>query len=407
MEIIRAHSKKLEKIYQRNFKRRRRIEERVRNILNDVRLYGDEAVIRYTRKFDRVKLSSRQLKVSASEISAAYQNIPPDLITTLKLIIDNITRFYNKQKRKSWRIKDSDGAFLGENYRPLDSVGIYIPAGQAPLVSTVYMTVLPAKLAGVERIAIASPPNKEGNVDPYVLVVANLLKVNEIYKVGGAQAIASFAFGTKSIPRVDKIIGPGNVYVTEAKRQVFGFVDIDMLAGPTELVVIANRYSDPEFIIADLKAQAEHTEGLPILITNSRALAKQVKAQVNNRGYIILTKNLFEATQIANHIAPEHLEILVSNPKKWLKYIKHAGAVFLGPYSPVAVGDYIAGPSHVLPTAGTAKFFSGLSLWDFQKSTHIIAYSKKSLEKVKGPLEKIVSIEGLKEHLNSVKVRFA
>lgn len=406
MEIIKFTSKKLEKIYNRCYSRSRKTEERVRNIINDVRLYGDDALIKYTKKFDHVKLSARQLKVSGSEISSAYQNISPEFISTLKVIIENINRFYRKQSRKSWRIKDADGALLGENYQPLESVGIYIPAAQVPLVSTVYMTVLPAKIAGVKRIALASPPDKNGNIDPNILMVANLLKVDEIYKVGGAQAIASFAFGTKTIPRVDKIIGPGNVYVTEAKRQVYGFADIDMIAGPTELVIIANRSSDPKFIIADLKAQAEHAGGLPILITNSRSLAKEVKSEVNYRGFIILTRNLTQAIDIANKIAPEHLEILLNNPRRWVKKVKNAGAIFLGPFTPVAVGDYIAGPSHVLPTSGTARFFSGLGLSDFIKSTHIIAYSKKSLERIREPLEKIVSIEGLKEHLNSVKVRF-
>lgn len=407
MEIIRFASKKLDKIYNRSFlKNRKRIEEKVRNIINDVRLGGDEALLKYTKKFDRIKLSSRQIKVSESEISSAYQNIKPEIISALKLVIENVNKFYRKQLKKSWRIKDADGAILGENYLPLESVGIYIPAGQAPLVSTVYMTVLPAKIAGVERIALISPPDAHGNINPYILVMANLLKVNEIYKAGGAQAIAALAFGTRTITKVDKIVGPGNIYVSEAKRQVFGYVDIDMVAGPTELVVIANRYSDPKLIIADLKAQAEHLGSLPVLITNSRSLAKEVKLKMDNHGFIIITKNLEQAVEIANRIAPEHLEILVNNPKKWLKRVKNAGAVFLGPYSPVAVGDYFAGPSHVLPTNGTARFFSGLGVSDFIKSTHVISYSKKTLEKAREPLEKIIALEGLKEHLNSVKARF-
>ncbi|MDD5043935.1 MAG: histidinol dehydrogenase [Candidatus Omnitrophica bacterium] len=407
MEIIRFTSKKLDKILNRSFlKNRRKIEAKVANIINDVRLSGDEALIKYTKKFDHIKLSPRQLRVSESEISAAYQNINPEIISALKLVIENVNRFYRKQLKKSWRIKDGDGATLGENYRALESVGIYIPAGQAPLVSTVYMTVLPAKIAGVERIALISPPDIHGNINPYILVMANLLKVNEIYKAGGAQAIAALAFGTRTIPKVDKIVGPGNIYVTETKRQVFGYVDIDMVAGPTELVVIANRLSDPKLIIADLKAQAEHLGSLPILITNSRALAKEVKLKMDDHGFIIVTKNLEQAVEIANKIAPEHLEILVNNPKKWLRYVKNAGAVFLGPYSPVAVGDYFAGPSHVLPTNGTARFFSGLGVSDFIKSTHIISYSRKTLEKAREPLEKIIALEGLKEHLNSVKARF-
>jgi len=273
------------------------------------------------------------------------------------------------------------------------------------LASTVYMTVLPARAAGVKNIVLVTPPDAAGNVNPHILVVANLLKVDQIYRVGGAQAVAALAFGTKTIPRVDKIVGPGNVYVSEAKRQVFGIVDIDMLAGPTELAIIASRYSDPRFVIADLNAQAEHKQGLALLITNSRTLAKKVKSEVAHNGFIILTKNLEQATDIVNKIAPEHLEILVRNPERLVRKIKNAGAIFLGPYSPTAVGDYIAGPSHVLPTYGTARFFSGLSLGDFIKSNHIINYSKKSLEKAKEPLEKMAMIEGLIKHLESVKIR--
>ncbi|MBI5144785.1 MAG: histidinol dehydrogenase [Candidatus Omnitrophica bacterium] len=405
MKIIRPNSKKLEKIYNRQLIHYRRVEEKVRRIIEDVRLFGDEALIKYTRKFDGVKLTPKQLKVSEIEISGAYQNISPNFVSSLKVIIENINRFYRKTLKKSWRIKDADGVVLGENSAPLEKVGVYIPAGTAPLVSCVYMTVLPAKIAGVKNIILISPPDKFGNINPHILVVADLLKVDEIYRVGGAQGIASLAYGTKTIPKVDKIVGPGNVYVSEAKRQVFGFTGIDMIAGPTELVIIANRYSDPEFIIADLKAQSEHAGALSILITNSRRLARQIKPQVEG-GFIILTKNLREAVEITNKIAPEHLEILVKNPKELLRGIKNAGAIFLGPYSPTAVGDYVAGPSHVLPTCGTARFFSGLSAVDFIKSSHIISYSKKSLEKIREPLEKIANIEGLNRHLDSVRLRF-
>ena len=407
MKIIRFNSKQLEKIYNRSLLKKARVEDKVKKIIDDVRVLGDDALIKYTKKFDGVKLAPRQLKVSEIEISGAYQNINPDFIPSLKAVIENVNRFYRKALRKSWRIKDADGVVLGENYTPLDRVGIYIPAGTAPLVSTVYMTVLPAKIAGVKKIVLISPPNKNGFINPHILVVADLLKVNEIYRVGGAQGIAALAYGTKTIPRVDKIIGPGNVYVSEAKRQVFGQVDIDMIAGPTELVIIANRFSDPKFILADLAAQAEHAKGLAVLITNSKSLAQQVKSQANDQdGLIILTKNLEQAVEVSNKIAPEHLEILVQNPRRLLKGIKNAGAIFLGPYSPVAVGDYVAGPSHVLPTAGTARFFSGLSVCDFMKSNHVISYSKKALEKMREPLEKIAGIEGLSKHLDSVKARF-
>jgi len=407
MKIIRSNSKQLEKIYNRRFLRQRRVEERVKAIIEDVRNFGDDALIKYTRKFDGVKLAAKQLKVSEIEISGAYQNISPNFVSTLKVIIENINRFYRKTLKKSWRIKDADGVVLGENYQPLEKVGIYIPAGTAPLVSSVYMTVLPAKIAGVKKIVLISPPDKQGHINPHILVVADLLKVDEIYRVGGAQGIAALAYGTKTIPRVDKIVGPGNVYVSEAKRQVFGLVDIDMIAGPTELVIIANRYSEPKFIIADLKAQAEHARGLAILITNSKGLAKVIKSEFSgNNGFIILAKNLNQTVEIANKIAAEHLEILIKNPQRIMRAIRNAGAIFLGPYSPTAVGDYVAGPSHVLPTNGTARFFSGLSVCDFLHSNHIISYSKKALEKMKEPVEKIAGIEGLQQHFNSVKIRF-
>ncbi|MFA5004556.1 MAG: histidinol dehydrogenase [Candidatus Omnitrophota bacterium] len=407
MKIIRATSKQLEKIYSRGANRQSRVEDKVKKIIEDVRLFGDDALLKYTRKFDAVKLSPRQLKVSQIEISGAYQNTSANFVSSLKVAIENINRFYRKQLRKSWRISSPEGVLLGENYTPLDRVGVYIPAGTAPLVSTVYMTVLPAKLAGVKKIAMISPPDKSGCINPHILVVADLLKVDEIYRAGGAQGIAALAYGTKTIPAVDKIVGPGNIYVNEAKRQVFGTVDIDMIAGPTELVIIANRFSNPKFIIADLRAQAEHSKGLAILITNSKSLAREVKSQLDGEnGYIILTKNLDQAVEISNKIAPEHLEILVQSPNRLLKGIKNAGAIFLGPYSPTAVGDYIAGPSHVLPTSGTARFFSGLSVFDFVKSSHIISYSKKALEKMREPLEKIAGIEGLQKHLDSVKARF-
>ncbi|MFH1355215.1 MAG: histidinol dehydrogenase [Candidatus Omnitrophota bacterium] len=407
MKIIRFTNKILEKIYNRGYIKRNRLSERVQEIIEDVRVFGDEALIKYTKKFDKVKLSPRQLAVPKIEISGAYQNISPDVVSSLKTIIENIHRFYRKTIRKSWKIKDEDGVILGEKYTPIEKVGVYIPAGTAPLVSTVYMTVLPAKIAGVKKIVLISPPDKNGFINPHILVVADLLKVDEVYRVGGAQGIAALAYGTKTIPRVDKIVGPGNLYVSEAKRQVYGQVGIDMIAGPTELVIIANRYSDPKFIVADLRAQAEHSKGLAILITNSKTLAKEVKSQLNdNSGFIVLTKNLTQAVEITNKIAPEHLEIMVNNPRRLLKGIKNAGAIFLGPYSSAAVGDYVAGPSHVLPTQGTARFFSGLSVFDFVKSSHIISYTKKALVKIKEPLEKIASIEGLNKHLDSVEARF-
>jgi histidinol dehydrogenase len=405
MKLLRLKSKEFSKIYNRYLYRKKSLVEKVSRIIEDVRNFGDDAIIKYTKKFDKVRLSPKQLKISESEISSAFQNVSTDFINALKVAISNVTRFYKKQLRNSWRIRDPDGVVLGERIFPLENVGIYIPAGTQPYVSSVYMTVLPAKIAGVKRIVLCSPPDKSGNINPHILVVANLLEVKEIYRVGGAQAIAALAFGTKTIPKVDKIVGPGNAFVTEAKRQVFGYVDIDMLAGPTELVLIANRFTPPDLLVSDLLSQAEHYGSQIFLITTSKSLAKFIRDKIHF-GYVILAKNLHQAADIANEIAPEHIQILIKNPFRILKRIKNAGSVYLGLYSPVSVGDYIAGPSHVLPTGGTARFFSGLSIKEFTRSMNIISYSKKALEKIKDPLEKIASIEGMSKHLDSVKVRF-
>jgi len=406
MKLIKQTGQNIEKLYNRSrIARKKYIEEKVRFIIDDVRLNGDDALLKYTRRFDKVKLTARQLKVDENEISGAFQDITPEFVGHLKTIIDNVSTYYRKQLHKHCKVKGHDGVLLKEEVRPLDSVGIYIPAGTAPLVSSVYMTAVPAIIAGVERVVIVTPPNKEGNVNPYILAVANLLKVSEIYKVGGAQAIAALALGTKTIPKVDKIIGPGNLYVTEAKRQLFGYVDIDMLAGPTELVVIANRYSNTDFVVGDLEAQMEHVGGLSILLSTSRQLIKEVRKRVAN-GYCIYCKNMDEAVEISNKLAPEHLQILTHNAVSIAKQIRHAGAIFLGPYSPTALGDYAAGPSHVLPTMGTARFFSGLSLSSFTKTSHVIACSKKALEKVREPLEKVANLEGMAKHAESVNVRF-
>jgi len=406
MKILKPTSTGLQKLYDRNlYARKKHVEEKVRRIIEDVKLNGDDAVLKYTRRFDKVKLTQKQIRVAEAEISGAFQNITSDFVGTLKLIINNVSRFYEKQIKKPRRVKDEDGVLLKEKILPLDSVGIYIPAGTAPLVSSVYMTVIPAKIAGVKRIVLAAPPDKTGHINPYILAVANLLKVDEIYKIGGAQAIAALALGTKTIPKVDKIIGPGNMYVTEAKRQLFGYADIDMLAGPSELAIIASRNSNPDYILADLESQAEHAGGLAILITTSRQLVRQLKKHIPN-GYIVYVKNIDEAIEVANKVAPEHLQILSNNAVSIAGRIKNAGAIFLGPFSPTAVGDYIAGPSHVLPTLGTARFFSGICLSDFTKTSHIISYSKKALERIREPLEKVALLEGLKKHNDSVQIRF-
>ena len=352
-----------------------------------------------------MKLTPRQLKVTEAETSGAFQNISPAFVTSLKQVIENVERFYRRSVKKSWRIRNEERVVLGEHPVPLERVGVYVPSGTAPLVSTVYMTVLPAKIAGVKEIILVTPPKADGPVDPHILVVANLLKVTAVYKAGGAQAVAALAFGTKTIPKVDKIVGPGNAYVTEAKRQVFGYVGIDMTAGPTEIAVIANHNSNPEFVARDLEAENEHHQGLAVLITTSKTLAKTIRQRVS-RGYIVLTKNLNEAAEAANALAPEHLEIQVSRPEALIRKIKNAGAIFIGPYSPASVGDYAAGPSHVLPTGGTARFFSGLGTREFIKVSHVIGYSRKALENAKGMIERLATIEGLTKHWESVQVRF-
>jgi len=406
MKILKQEGLGIQKLYDRHLTaHKKHVTEKVRRIIDDVRISQDEALIKYTKRFDKVKLTPKQIKVSEAEISSAFQNITSDFISTLKVIINNVSLFYKKQNHKPCRVRSVDGILITEKILPIETVGIYIPGGTAPLVSTVYMTVLPAKMAGVKRIVIATPPGKDGFVNPYILAIANLLKVDEIYKVGGAQAIAAMAFGTKTVPKVDKIIGPGNMYVTEAKRQLFGFVDIDMLAGPSELAIIANRHSNPNFIVADMEAQIEHLSGLAVLVTTSKQILKQIRKRIT-KGYGIYAKNIDEAVHVVNAIAPEHLQILTNNPKSVAKKIKNAGAIFLGPYSPTALGDYAAGPSHVLPTLGTAKFFSGLCTNDFIKKSHMISYSKRALEKVREPIEKVASLEGLIKHRDSVTIRF-
>ncbi len=406
MKLITTTGQEWQRLCTRQMLPKRRVEERVRGILEDVRQHGDEALLRYTRRFDKVRLSPKQLRVTEAEISGAFQHIDPNLVVHLKTAIQNVQAFYGKPRLKPMRMVTSDGVLLGEQFNPIERVGVYIPGGTASLVSTVYMTVIPARQAGVKHIALTTPPRLDGSVDPNILVVASLLDVDEIYKVGGAQAIGAFALGTKTIPKVDKIVGPGNAYVVEAKRQVFGRVDLDTLAGPSEIAIIANRYSNTQYVLTDLMAETEHAGGVGFLITTSKALAKLARKQIPS-GYCVLVKNLDEAVEVANQLAPEHLQIMVHSPRKLLKRIKHAGAIFLGSYTPVTVGDYIAGPSHVLPTGGAARMFSGLGVDDFIRRTHIISYSKGALEKVREPLERLTALEGLPRHFDSVKVRLA
>jgi len=404
MKIISTTSQEWQRLCGRQLVRKRRVEETVRKIVDDVHQHGDDALLRYCRRFDKVRLSPKQLRVTEAEISGAFQHLDPKFALQLKSAIQNVQAFYGRPRLKPVKMVDGDGVVLGEKFDPIERVGVYIPGGTASLVSTVYMTVIPAKRAGVKRVVVATPPRKDGSVDPHILAVASLLDVDEVYRMGGAQAIAAMAFGTKTVPKVDKVVGPGNAFVAEAKRQVFGFVDVDTIAGPSEIAVIANRYSNSEYVLADLLGETEHAGGLGFLITTSKALAKMARERIPG-GYCVVVKNLEEAADVANRLAPEHLEIMVQAPQKLVKRITHAGAIFLGPYSPVTVGDYIAGPSHVLPTGGAARAFSGLGIDDFIRRTHVISYTKKALERFREPLERLTAIEGLPRHFDAVKVR--
>ncbi len=382
-----------------------RVQKKVSKILEGIKTEGDTALLRYTKKFDKVSMKKRELRVTEAEISGAYQNIKPEIVNTLKEIIRNINKFYTNQIPKSWLMKQEIGVELGEKFVPIDKVGIYVPSGTVPLVSSVYMTVLPARIAGVKRIIMVSPPNSYKSIDPHILVMANLLKVDEIYKIGGAQAIGALAFGTKTVPNVDKIVGPGNEYVTEAKRQVFGYCDIDMLAGPSEVLIIASHHANIDYLKKDLMAQAEHYKGLSILVTKSRKVFNALRDDPEVKGYIIKVKNLEEAAKVSNMIAPEHLQLMVKSPNRVLKHITNAGAIFLGQYTPVAIGDYIAGPSHVLPTGGTARYSSGLNLRSFFKSSHIISYSRKALSASAPLVRGLTELEKLGRHWESIAVR--
>lgn len=394
----------LESVLAQRRTKKKSIEDKVSKIIRGVRERGDQALVEYTRQFDKVKLKIKELRVSETEISAAFNELNSSLISSVKLAIDNVNRFYKAQMLKPATLKYENGKLLKTSYIPLERVGVYIPAGQFPLVSSVYMCVIPAIVAQVKEIVLISPPSKFNALNPFILAVASMLKIKEIYKGGGAQAIAALAYGTKTIKKVDKIVGPGNEFVTEAKRQVFGQVDIDMLAGPSEIVIIASKDANINYIIADLEAQTEHRQGLGIVITNSKRIAMELrKCQFN--GFVVRVRNLDEACAVANTIAPEHLSIFTKKPSQLLKKIRNAGAIFLGENTPVAMGDYIAGSSHVLPTNASARFFSGISLREFLKEVHIINYTKKALAEEYAAFEEIASLEGMKKHIESVKKR--
>lgn len=379
--------------------------KKVTRILSEVRQRGDLAVRRYTRQFDGIDLPLKKIRVDQADINRAFEKIKVEFLPVLKQITDNVTEYYQKELKQSFEVQ-KDGIYLAKRYQALERIGVYIPGGQAPLVSTVYMTVIPAKVAGVKEIVIATPPNRDtGDIDPHILAVASLLGVKEIYRVGGAQAIGALAFGTRTIQKVDKIVGPGNQYVSEAKRQVYGFVDIDMVAGPSEVAIIADSTANPDYVTCDLLAQAEHVGGIPYLVTPSKKLAEIIRERVDS-GFIIQVKSLEEACEVVNEIAAEHLEIMTEHPEKLLDAIRHAGAIFLGPYSPAVVGDYAAGPSHVLPTGGTARYFSPLSASTFIKSTQIIRYSKEALAGSRDLIQKLTDMEGLMLHKISMEARF-
>ncbi len=395
--------------------------EKVKKIIEDIKTYKDRALFEYTEVFDNFKFDNQNIKVSKSEIEEAYKKVEPVFLEILERAIENITEFHIKQKSNTWS-EFKDGIIYGQIVRPLSSVGLYVPGGSAGYPSTVLMNAIPAKIAGVERIVIVSPVRN--GLNPYVLVAADKLGISEIYKIGGAQAISALAFGTESIPKVDKIVGPGNIYVATAKRLLYGYVDIDMIAGPSEILVIADKFANPKFVASDLLSQAEHdTLASAILITTSEELANFVKGEiVRQKNYltrkeiieksladfsaIIIVSSIEDAIDLANEIAPEHLELMVQNPFDYLGKVKNAGTVFLGSFSPEALGDYYAGPNHVLPTNGTARFFSPLSVKDFQKEMNFLYYNSLNLEKVKDDIVKFADIEGLSAHANSVKVRF-
>jgi len=380
--------------------------KKVNRILAEVRQRGDVALRRFTREFDGLDLPLKRLRVSQGDINRAFEKIQVPFVPILKQITENVQEYYEKDLKPSFEIKGRDGVKLAKIYEPLERVGIYIPGGTAPLVSTVYMTVIPAKIAGVKEIVICTPPDRNtGEINPHILAVANLLGVSEIYRAGGAQAIGAMAFGTRTVRKVDKIAGPGNPYVTEAKRQVYGFVDIDMVAGPSEVAIIADANANADYVTCDLLAQAEHFGGTAYLVTHSKKLVEAMRRRVDS-GMILQVRSLNEACEAVNEIAPEHLEILSEAPEKLLKQIKHAGAIFIGPYSPAVVGDYIAGPSHVLPTGGTARYYSPLSASTFVKSSQVIQYTKDALLKSRDYVQRLTEMEGLVLHRISLEARF-
>ena len=396
----------------------------VNEILSNVRENGDEAVFEYTKKFDGADIDASNILVTTKELEEAYDEVDDKLIEVMRKSIANIRDFHEKQKAETWIDEKANGTKLGQKVTPLSKVGVYVPGGKAAYPSSVLMNVIPAKVAGVDEVVMVTPPGKDGKVNSNTLVAAHEAGVDKIYKVGGAQAVGALAYGTESIPKVDKIVGPGNIFVALAKKAVFGYVSIDSIAGPSEVLVIADDSANPKYVAADLLSQAEHDElASAILLTDSEKLANEVsewvekfaneldrseiiKKSLDNYGYILLTESIDEACDMANEIASEHLELLTKDPFETMNKIKNAGAIFLGEYSSEPLGDYFAGPNHVLPTNGTAKFFSPLGVYDFQKKSSIIYYNEESLSEIKDDIQDFAKAEGLTAHANSIKVRF-
>lgn len=401
-----------------------KFEAAVGEILSNVRANKDAALFKYTKDFDKADINASNIVVTKEEIEEAYTKVDPKLVNVIRKALKNIKEYHEKQKQYSWFDSKPDGTILGQKVTALSRVGVYVPGGKAAYPSSVLMNVIPAKVAGVEQIIMCTPPDHEGKVYPTTLVAANEAGVDVIYKAGGAQAIAAMAYGTESVPKVDKICGPGNIYVALAKKAVFGYVSIDSVAGPSEILVIADETANPRYVAADLLSQAEHDEmASAILITTSNELAQKVSDEIDgflkelsrseiisksldNYGYILLVNNIDDAVDVANEIASEHLEIVTKDPFNTMTKIKNAGAIFLGEYSSEPLGDYFAGPNHVLPTNGTAKFFSALSVDDFIKKSSIISYSRNALEEIHNDIETFATAEHLTAHANSIKVRF-
>ena len=422
IQIIENNPKALKKILNRSQLNLDDVNQVVKDIIENVKLFGDEKVLSYTKAFDHVEISN--MRISNQEIKDAFERIDPTLLADLKKAKENIYAYHLNQKISGYTLKPEDGIILTQVAKAIENVGIYIPGGTAAYPSTVLMNAVPAAIAGVKKIVMITPPNQEGNIKDSILVAAAIAGVDEIYKVGGAQGIAALAYGTASITKVDKIVGPGNIYVSMAKKQVSGYVGIDMIAGPSEILIIADETANPDFIAADLMGQAEHDIlSAAICLTPSKALAEKVKRSIesqitllsrkdiiekslSNYGAIIITSGLDEAMELSNQIAPEHLELLVENPFELVEKVQNAGSVFLGQYTPEPVGDYFAGPNHTLPTSGTARFSSGLSTSDFMKKTSVSYYSKEALKKAKDSIIRLANEEGLTAHAKAVAIRF-